>query len=152
MLLCCRKLDRHHLRRHEEHSSYELLRPGFTRLSLPYFMSEPEVMFVMEAVKMVATEGWKLLPQYIVNPETGEWRHHTNSVRVSTRPSQQFSRFLNFSSYSDLENSLDLFFPKSKDIVYHLTSLLFTIFNLILYESNSKKCFLNCQQPKLSQF
>lgn len=76
------RLDRHHLRRKEEHSAYEMLRPGFTRLSLPYFMNDAELAFVMEAVKMVATEGWKLLPQYILNPETGEWRHHTNSVSI----------------------------------------------------------------------
>ncbi|KAL1110423.1 hypothetical protein AAG570_007954 [Ranatra chinensis] len=74
------RLDRHHLRRHEEHSNYEMLRPGFTRISLPYFMPDTEVAFVLEALKMVATEGWKLLPQYILNPETGEWRHHTNLV------------------------------------------------------------------------
>lgn len=43
-------------------------------------MSETEVAFVLEALKMVATEGWKLLPQYVLNPDTGEWRHHTNSV------------------------------------------------------------------------
>jgi len=43
-------------------------------------MSETEVAFVLEALKMVATEGWKLLPQYMLNPDTGEWRHHTNSV------------------------------------------------------------------------
>ena len=43
-------------------------------------MSDAEVGFVLEALKMVATEGWKLLPQYVLNPETGEWRHHTNSV------------------------------------------------------------------------
>lgn len=29
---------------------------------------------------MVATEGWKLLPQYVVDLNTGEWRHHTNAV------------------------------------------------------------------------
>uniref|UniRef100_A0A0C9RI32 TtcA_2 protein n=2 Tax=Fopius arisanus TaxID=64838 RepID=A0A0C9RI32_9HYME len=58
----------------------EALRPGFARLSLPYFMSEAELAFVLEALKMVATEGWKLLPQYVLNPDTGEWRHHTNSV------------------------------------------------------------------------
>lgn len=34
----------------------------------------------MEAVKMVATESWKLLPQYVVDLNTGEWRHHTNAV------------------------------------------------------------------------
>ncbi|XP_034934386.1 uncharacterized protein [Chelonus insularis] len=61
-------------------SNAEALRPGFARVSLPYFMSEAELAFVLEALKMVATEGWKLLPQYILNPETGEWRHHTNSV------------------------------------------------------------------------
>ncbi|XP_050546632.1 uncharacterized protein LOC126908518 isoform X2 [Daktulosphaira vitifoliae] len=74
------RLDRHHLRRHEEHSSFEMLRPGFSRISLPYFMSDNEVSFVLEALKMVATEGWKLLPQYTLNPETGEWKHHTNNV------------------------------------------------------------------------
>ncbi|RZF37598.1 hypothetical protein LSTR_LSTR003163 [Laodelphax striatellus] len=74
------RLDRRQLRRKEEHSAFEMLRPGFTRISLPYFMSDAEVTYVLEAVKMVATEGWKLLPQYLLNPETGEWRHHTNSV------------------------------------------------------------------------
>lgn len=75
-----RRLDRTHLRRREEHSSFEMLRPGFARISLPFFMSDSEVAFVLEALKMVATEAWKLLPQYILNPETGEWRHHTNTV------------------------------------------------------------------------
>jgi hypothetical protein len=57
-----------------------MLRPGFARISLPFFMADDEVAFVMEALKMVATEGWKLLPQYILNPETGEWRHRSNLV------------------------------------------------------------------------
>lgn len=43
-------------------------------------MSESELAFVLEALKMVATEGWKILPQYVVNSETGQWRHHTCSV------------------------------------------------------------------------
>ncbi|RZC42997.1 uncharacterized protein BDFB_005852, partial [Asbolus verrucosus] len=63
-----------------ENSNLELLRPGFTRISLPYFINDAELAFIMEAVKMVATEGWKLLPQYVVELETGEWRHHTNAM------------------------------------------------------------------------
>lgn len=63
-----------------EETNAEGLRPGFAKLSFPFFMSEAEVAFVLEALKMVATEGWKLLPQYVLNPDTGEWRHHTNSV------------------------------------------------------------------------
>ncbi|XP_064074589.1 uncharacterized protein LOC113404555 isoform X2 [Vanessa tameamea] len=58
----------------------EPLRPGFCRISLPFFMSENELAFILEALKMVATEGWKILPQYVVNSETGQWRHHTCSV------------------------------------------------------------------------
>lgn len=33
------------------------------RLNLPYFMSDEEIEFVIEAVKMVASDGWKLLPR-----------------------------------------------------------------------------------------
>ncbi|XP_055677378.1 uncharacterized protein LOC129786407 isoform X3 [Lutzomyia longipalpis] len=58
----------------------EKLRPGYTRISLTYFMSEQETGFILEALKMVATEAWKLLPQYECDPITGEWRHHSNSL------------------------------------------------------------------------
>ncbi len=58
----------------------ESLRPGFVRLTFPFFMSESEINFILEALKMVATEGWKLLPQYVVDERTGEWRHHSNSL------------------------------------------------------------------------
>lgn len=27
---------------------------------------------------MIAKDGWKLLPQYRLNNETGEWKHHSN--------------------------------------------------------------------------
>lgn len=58
----------------------ENLRPGFTRISFPFFMSDSEVGYILEALKMVATEAWKLLPQYQVDKRTGEWRHHSNSL------------------------------------------------------------------------
>lgn len=29
---------------------------------------------------MVATEAWKILPQYTVNPETAVWTHHTYTL------------------------------------------------------------------------
>lgn len=78
-----RRLDRlPHFKGEEERPSYEVLRPGFTRISLPYFISDAEVSFVLEAVKMVATEGWKLLPQYVLYPDVGEWKHRTNLVTM----------------------------------------------------------------------
>ena len=38
-------------------------RPGVTRLSLPYFMSDETVDYIITAVAMTARHGWKLLPQ-----------------------------------------------------------------------------------------
>uniref|UniRef100_A0A182W0D1 Aminotransferase class V domain-containing protein n=1 Tax=Anopheles minimus TaxID=112268 RepID=A0A182W0D1_9DIPT len=56
------------------------LHPGYTRITFPFFMPESEVAFILEALKMVATEAWKLLPQYEVDESSGEWRHHSNSL------------------------------------------------------------------------
>lgn len=64
----------------DESSPNENLRPGYTRVTLPFFVSESELGFILEALKMVATEAWKLLPQYDIDPHTGEWRHHSNSL------------------------------------------------------------------------
>ena len=43
----------------------EALKPGVTRVAFPYFMNEEAQEFVIEAVKMTAREGWKLLPQVL---------------------------------------------------------------------------------------
>lgn len=58
----------------------ESMRPGYTQITFSYFMSDAEGGFILEALKMVATEAWKLLPQYEVDDKTGEWRHHSNSL------------------------------------------------------------------------
>ena len=74
------RLDRTHLRRKEEHSSYEILRPGFSRLNLAYFASDAEVNFILNAVAAVAKNGWMMLPYYRMNAETGEWHHISQLV------------------------------------------------------------------------
>lgn len=48
---------------HYSEEMREALKPGVIRLSFPYFMSDEAIEFVIEAVKMTAKEGWKLLPQ-----------------------------------------------------------------------------------------
>lgn len=58
----------------------ENLRPGFVRITFPFFMNDTDIGFILEALKMTATEAWKLLPQYVVDEKTGEWRHHSNSL------------------------------------------------------------------------
>jgi selenocysteine lyase/cysteine desulfurase len=48
---------------------------GFTRLSLNYYMSEAELSYVLEAVHLTARQGWKLMPLYRFDPESGLWHH-----------------------------------------------------------------------------
>lgn len=55
----------------------EVLRPGFSRLSLTYYHSDPEVDYIISAVHFVADHGSKFLPFYRCNERTGEWRYHT---------------------------------------------------------------------------
>ena len=75
-----RRLDRVHLRRRNENSYHEILRPGFVRINLPYFLQDKDITFIIDSVKIVSEHGWKLLPAYQFNPETGEWKHRKNIV------------------------------------------------------------------------
>ena len=52
----------------------EVLRPGYTRVSLPYFADAATVRYVLDALLFVAEHGWKLLPQYTCDAASGEWR------------------------------------------------------------------------------
>lgn len=58
------------------HTKDELLRPGFTRLSLPTFGTTQKIEdYVVRAIAWVAKNGWKLLHVYRCNHRTGDWRH-----------------------------------------------------------------------------
>ncbi|RLN95670.1 hypothetical protein BBJ28_00020901 [Nothophytophthora sp. Chile5] len=56
-------------------AKHEILKPGFSRMSFPYFADEAEVDYILDAVHFVADHGWKLLPQYNFDCRTGVWRH-----------------------------------------------------------------------------
>ena len=48
---------------------------SLVRLSFNYFTSEEVFDYVLEAVHFIADEGWKLLPLYRFEPESGLWKH-----------------------------------------------------------------------------
>ncbi len=70
---------------------HEVLRPGYTRLSFPYWMSPEEIDYIVEAVLFVAEHGAKFLPAYRYNHMTGEWAHTTRLTRFPER--KWLSRF-----------------------------------------------------------
>jgi selenocysteine lyase/cysteine desulfurase len=48
---------------------------SLVRLSFNYFTGEEVFEYVLDAVHFLADEGWKLLPLYRFEPESGLWRH-----------------------------------------------------------------------------
>jgi len=53
----------------------EGIKPGWVRVNFNYFISETVFQFILDAVDLVAREGWRLLPEYRLDPATGQWRH-----------------------------------------------------------------------------
>ncbi len=58
---------------------------AFTRLSFPYFMSDVAFKYVLEAVHLVADHGWRLLPYYRFDPDSGHWAHRARRVMSAPR-------------------------------------------------------------------
>ena len=52
-----------------------LFRPGWVRLNFNYFIDEDEFEYLVRAVELVATHGWRLLPYYHADTAAGVWRY-----------------------------------------------------------------------------
>jgi selenocysteine lyase/cysteine desulfurase len=68
-------LDRSHAFEREIAHGCEGIKPGWVRVNLNYFISDAVLDYVLDAVDLVAREGWKLLGDYRFDPATGLWRH-----------------------------------------------------------------------------
>jgi selenocysteine lyase/cysteine desulfurase/CRP-like cAMP-binding protein len=54
---------------------------GFVRVSFNYFISETVFEYIVDAMHLLANEGWKLLPLYRFDPYTGLWHHQSGRPR-----------------------------------------------------------------------
>jgi selenocysteine lyase/cysteine desulfurase len=70
-------IDRSHEFEREITRGCEGIKPGWVRVNFNYFISEAVFSFILDAVHLVANEGWKLLPSYRFDPPTGLWRHRS---------------------------------------------------------------------------
>ncbi len=64
------------------------IKPGWTRISFNYFMSEATFAYIVEAVHLVANHGVRLLSDYRFDPATGGWRH----ARAGSTPLRSLQR------------------------------------------------------------
>ena len=64
-----------HMFEEEVMKGCEGIKPGWARVNFNYFISEEVFTYILEAVHMVANEGYKLLPLYCFCPMSGQWIH-----------------------------------------------------------------------------
>jgi hypothetical protein len=81
-------IERSHEFEREIAHGCEGIKPGWTRVSFNYFISETVFRYLVDAVDLVATHGWKLLPEYRFEPDSGLWRHRNGPVEPPLRLDQ----------------------------------------------------------------
>ncbi|KAK0603412.1 hypothetical protein LWI29_004715 [Acer saccharum] len=75
-------LDFDEIRSHKIRSAiqkgYVGVKPGWTRISFPYYMSNEEFDFIVAAVELIAIYGQRFLSLYHFNLKTGHWSYENN--------------------------------------------------------------------------
>ena len=77
----------HELDREISHGC-EGIKPGWVRVNFNYFISEAVLDYIVEAVRLVARDGWRLLGDYRFDPSTGRWHHRRGPVEPPLRLGQ----------------------------------------------------------------
>lgn len=79
------ELDRSHAFERQIAAGCEGIKPGWIRVNFNYFVDPAVTDYIIEAVLLVAREGWKLLPDYRFDPLTGLWHHRNGLVEPPLR-------------------------------------------------------------------
>ncbi|MEN8374792.1 MAG: aminotransferase class V-fold PLP-dependent enzyme [Gemmatimonadota bacterium] len=59
----------------------EVMKPGWVRLNFNYFIREEVFEYIVDAVHLIAEDGWRLLSRYRFDPETAVWSHERGRPR-----------------------------------------------------------------------
>lgn len=89
----------------------EIMRPGYTRVSLSYCMYPCEIQYIIESIKFIACHAWKFLPEYVFFADTGEWRHR------SIMNKKPFRKWLNHISF--VNGHLEVVKPQHDPLASH---------------------------------
>jgi selenocysteine lyase/cysteine desulfurase len=76
---------RSHAFRDEIGHGCEGVKPGWTRINFNYFISDTVAGYLIDAVDLIATDGYRLLTDYRFDPHTGLWRHRDGIPRPLLR-------------------------------------------------------------------
>ncbi len=78
-------LNRSHEFEAEIAQGCEGIKPGWVRVNFNYFVSDQVADYIVEAVRLVARDGWRLLPDYRFDNATGRWAHRDGPVEPPLR-------------------------------------------------------------------
>ncbi len=56
------------------------VKPGWVRINFTWFLTDQVVDFLIEAVRLIARHGWRLLDAYDFDPASGCWTHREGRV------------------------------------------------------------------------
>jgi selenocysteine lyase/cysteine desulfurase len=73
-------IERSHRFEREIARGCEGIKPGWVRVNFNYFLSETVFVYLLDAVHLVADQGWKLLSDYRFDPASGLWRHRDGPI------------------------------------------------------------------------
>lgn len=54
---------------------YAGIKPGWVRLNLHFALSEEEIDYIIEALKITVKYAHRFIPQYVFDVKTGDWKH-----------------------------------------------------------------------------
>ena len=96
-----------------------LLRPGWVRLNFNYFIDEQEFEYLLKAVELVATSGWRMLPFYQVDVKSGVWRFQGQSNQmVSSLNDFKFTDYCQKASLpTNIRVSLDGIYSSAEQVL-----------------------------------
>ena len=96
-----------------------LLRPGWVRLNFNYFIDEQEFEYLLKAVELVATSGWRMLPFYQVDVKSGVWRFQGQSNQmVSSLDDFKFTDYCQKASLpTNIRVSLDGIYSSAEQVL-----------------------------------
>jgi hypothetical protein len=78
-------LERSHEFEREIAHGCEGIKPGWVRVNFNYFLSDTVADYIIEAVRLVGRDGWRLLGDYVFDPESGRWHHKDGVVEPPIR-------------------------------------------------------------------
>jgi selenocysteine lyase/cysteine desulfurase len=81
-------LERSHEFEHEIAGGCEGIKPGWVRVNFNYFISEAAFGYIVDAVRLVARHGWRLLGDYRFDVAAGLWHHRDGVVEPPLRLTQ----------------------------------------------------------------